>query len=346
MSTKRNEGGRPQRGRANGLMTLATLASAVLLLQACGGGGDGAGTSAASPTPTQSGTEDYYTYANVTTTNGVAGPTYYRTYAVRTNTDSSTDRIVTSSAFSAEQRLQTSGGALSSITQLSAGNPTSTCTYSPAAQFVPPSPRSVGQTWSQSWTLSCTSGSTSSGTQNGSIAAIEDVVLPFATLSSYRAVRTSTVTSGTTTSQTQETCWYPTNAGFTTRCTTVVTNSAPSAPTQTTSTETTLIGYGGPNREPQGNRIARFAGSWRVTFGGSFAGTCSAISVTATGNLSGACSGTGGAFTVSGTIDSNGSLQAVATTGSRFAGTIGTPHSGSGTWTDVNGSGTWTAVHN
>jgi hypothetical protein len=339
---KREEGAGQQQGRARGLMTWTALASAALL-QACGGGGDSAGDSG----PVVSGTEDYYTYSNVTTTNGVAGPTLYRTYAVRTNPDSSTDRIVTHSTSPAEQRLQTSTGALGSISVLSAGTPTSTCTYSPAAQFVPPSPRSVGQTWTQAWSTACTSGSTSTGTQNGSIAAIDNVVLAFATLPSYRAVRTSTVTSGTTTTQTNETCWYPTTQGFTTRCTTGVTTSTTGVPTSTTSsTETLLIGYGGPNRAPQGNRIARFAGSWRVSFGGTFTGSCPTIAVTPAGALSGACSGTGGAFSVSGTIDANGALQATATTGSRFSGTVGTPHSGSGTWTDVAGSGTWTVVHN
>lgn len=334
----------------------AAAAGLLGLLVACGGGGSDAGsTGTPGATPimrAEAQVGDYFIYAMTQTTTvpanvPVSAYNSTSTYA-SVEADGTNQRVTTyGSYFSSQQNTYNVSGAW--VSQDAAiGGPGVICSSAPASQSVPPYPRSVGQTWSSTSVRTCGS-LTSTTTQTGEIVAREQIVLPAGTFDSHRAVRTVVSVYATSTLSSQVTCWYSVERGHVLRCETAFTDTPAGAttPTSVASTTQILTGLGGPARAAQGNVLPRFHGSWRVHYSGGASGSCSSLLVTASGAISGNCTPTGGvAFAVNGSVNGSGAVAITLPTGGVLTGTLTTPYSGSGSWTDSGLSGTWTATHN
>jgi hypothetical protein len=339
---------------------IAAVIGLTSLLAACGGGGGGGGAgsdgsaaaSATTPitlTETQAG--DYFVYS---TTQTLPTATQAQTYNETTSylsfaTDGTHQLVFTTEGAPAYQAtLNANDGILGNNDAI--GGTSIACPNVPALQGVPPYPRSVGQTWSSSTKQTCRT-ITSTQTISGEIKAREQLVTPLGTFDSYRVTRTSQFVFSSANFTTaplldQSTCWYEVQRGVKLRCESTYTtpSTSPSTPATTTSITTTLTGLGGPHRASLGNVLARFAGSWRVQYSGGTSGDCAQLAVTASGSISGSCTATTGAsFNVTGSVNNSGAVTLALPTGGSLTGTLTTPYSGQGNWTDGSFSGTWTA---
>jgi hypothetical protein len=323
------------------------------LLAACGGGGGGSGSTGDTPPLTRNEAQvgDYFVYATNTTQTLPTGvqPTSY----------SSTESYLSIAADGTSQRVNTynsSGTLASQLTfnvneglvgsmPISGG---SNCSYTPALQAPPPYPRSVGQTWSGTSMRTCGT-TTATVTPTGKIVAREQLVIPAGTFDSYRAERTGLAVDATNTVSQQLTCWYSVQRGVMLKCdfTSTRTPAASTTPNYVASSTTVLTGLGGPTRVAQGNVLARFAGAWRVQYAGGVSGNCAQLAVTTDGSISGSCTAASGAiFSVTGSANDSGAVTITLPTGGSLTGTLATPYSGNGSWTDGSFTGTWTASHN
>ena len=95
--------------------------------------------------------------------------------------------------------------------------------------------------------------------------------------------------------------------------------------------------------------VERFAGNWSLNWTGTMPGRCWNVVVSVTGRISGSCEPASppySTWTLSGTVDANGNLQANITSGATLSGKFNSPVDASGTWSNSGGaSGTWTAGH-
>jgi hypothetical protein len=177
----------------------------------------------------------------------------------------------------------------------------------------------------------------------------ESLVTPAGTFDSYRAERTGVSVTTTNTVSQQLTCWYSVQRGVMLRCdyTSTQTLAASTTPSYVASTTIVLTGLGGPTRLAQGNVLARFAGAWRVQYAGGVSGNCAQLAVTTSGGISGNCTvASGASFSVTGSVNDSGAVTITLPTGGSLIGTLTTPYSGNGSWTDGSFTGTWTATHN
>ena len=325
------------------------------LLAACGGGGDDAGSTgtpvAAPITRTEAQVGDYFIYATTRAFTVPAGvpPDVYDaiTTYLSIAADGTNQRVSTySNSIPAQQNTFDVNAAVVSQDAFIGG--AVICSNAPAYQAAPPYPRTVGQTWSSTSERTCGTATTTT-TQTGEIVAREQIVLPAGTFDSYRAERTAVIVSATSTASQRLTCWYSVERGVLLRCdyTNTTTPAGSTTPTLVASVTEVLTGLGGPARVAQGNVLPRFRGRWNVQYGGGASGSCSSLLVTASGAISGNCTPTGGAtFAITGSVTADGAVAITLPSGGVLSGTLNTPYSGSGTWTDSGLSGTWTAAHN
>lgn len=346
-------------------MNISTLLGVAFaaVLAGCGGGGSSGSTSATTSTTTTSTLpptsvprvvpvqNDYFTYS-MTVTPAVGSPSsYYFTRAYSTvNPDGSLVRADTFSNGTSfyTQNFDTSWG-ITSYSYLSGS--TTICTNSPS-NIVVPIPATVGTNWNSNFTETCTGGvsSTSSFNNTGSMTAIESVTTPAGTFTAGKYVFTQTqVVTGVYTWAYNFTCWVDTALGRTVKCQDTNVYTPVIGTPVSRSRVFVLEGYSaaGLSSVPT---VARFAGNWTGSYTGnpgtSNVGTCSSLTVSIGGAITGSCTDNfAGAFTVTGTVNTAGTASLTASTGVTFSGTLSTI-SGSGTWIGVpNGGGTWTASH-
>jgi hypothetical protein len=326
------------------------LALAVTL-SGCGGGGGSSATTAALATsvPRVVATAgDYFTY-NVTVTptgQSAINSTVTRAYPT-VNGDGSGTRIDTYSTPSARSNL--TYDALFGTTGYTVGSTGSTtCTDSPSLIIIPV-PATTSTSWNNNSTQTCTGLSPSTITLNvsGSLTAFESVVTPAGTFYAGKVSYTETETqTGVFTEVLNFTCWVDTVTGRLVKCNATYTYT-PNSGTAITGSETvTLAGYSAASLSSVPT-VARFAGTWTGSYSGTSSGSCSNLVVNTAGSISGSCSDINvGAFTVTGTVNVNGTINMTASTGATFTGTLSSTINGSGTWIGApSGGGSWTAAH-
>ncbi|MBX3626608.1 MAG: hypothetical protein KF892_16425 [Rhizobacter sp.] len=309
-------------------------------LISCGGGGGG---DDAPPPALMAG--DYYVYDYSFTPAGSSTSSYRNITTISSVAPDGTNlRVGTSSLAIASYTAYLNSAQVGYMTSV---NGSINCQFSPPAQVAPPSPRSVGQSWS---VTSTTSPSGCNGviqtTQSGQVVAREAITVPAGTFETYRVTRQASNTlSATTSNQQTSTCWYAVDRGYVVRCDFNTTTTTSGSITTSTSTQV-LSAIGGPVRASQGSTVSRFQGAWRVGFNGGVSGNCPSLLISSSGNVSGTCNVTGGAsFTVAGTVTPSGSVSLSLSTGGSLTGSLSTPYAGSGTWVDSGTSGSWTASH-
>ncbi|HTK81783.1 MAG TPA: hypothetical protein VL633_05785 [Bacteroidota bacterium] len=109
-----------------------------------------------------------------------------------------------------------------------------------------------------------------------------------------------------------------------------------------------LVMVGCAEDNPAGSGNNPYAGTWQVTFGGTFSGSKNAA-IGSDGRFSfdATLSGANGILTVTGQVSSNGSVNAdIYYAGSPVGSLTGTMYgsSGGGTYNTSGGGGTWTAT--
>lgn len=339
--------------RAGSGVGKAAVGSAVLmLLAACGGGGGDGGGPSGPLTRTEANAGDYFIFSNTTTTtvpSGVPVGAYnsivtYRSVAPdgtnqRVTTASASGPVVQQSTYNVNVALVTVDGNIGSTVPM--------CTYSAPQPVAPPYPRSVGQTFGNTVVRTC-NGTAVTVATTGSVTARENLVLPIGTYDSWRSQRTVTTTFATYVIVDQFTCWYSVARGNLLRCDSnhTRTQNGAGAPDQVWTVAQVATGIGGPGRASEGAVLPRFQGTWRVQYAGGGVGTCPSLNVTSAGAVSGICyPSTGGSFAVSGSVDVNGSVSLTWAGGGALSGTLNTPYSGSGNWSEGAFTGTWAATH-
>ena len=112
----------------------------------------------------------------------------------------------------------------------------------------------------------------------------------------------------------------------------VVTTPVPTTPGPTTPVPTT------PTVDPR----AQYAGTWNASYTGPDRGTCPAVSISATGSISGSCVSaiSNPGFSITGQIAADGSATLRLGNGNGV-GQFSSTTSGSGTWTSTLGNGTF-----
>jgi hypothetical protein len=94
-----------------------------------------------------------------------------------------------------------------------------------------------------------------------------------------------------------------------------------------------------------------YQGTWNASYTGGDSGTCTGLTVSSVGAISGSCTSAslgGSSISVSGRVAVNGDARFTAgnaSTGATFTGTL-TGATGSGTWVNTGISGTWSATKN
>lgn len=317
-------------------------------LTGCGGGG-GSSAPFATPTPSPS-AGDYYTF----TLNHSASNTspyslsYTRAYPTM-NGNGSGVRVDTYSTTAYPTRTNNLDTALG-IANFSfvSGGLTTICTNTPSYDIAPRT-AVVGKTWNNSSTQTCTGGSPSTSTFNstGSATAVESVVTPVGTFTATKLVFTQTeVRSGSYTQVINYTCWVDVATGRTVKCDYPFTYT-PVVGSVVTGTESIILAGFSASGFASSPTVARFAGTWSGSYTGSSSGTCSSLVVSTTGAITGSCVDVNvGAFTVTGTVNTSGTVSMTASTGPTFTGSLATTSTGSGFWSGMpSGGGTWTATH-
>jgi hypothetical protein len=336
---------------------VAAAISAAGLLAACGGGGGGG---EAGPTPPITRTEaqagDYFLYGWTMATAvpaGVRGQTWESVQTYHSIAADGTNRTVTtnSTGMPGGQTTFDVNDGLVGYSDVIGGDVN--CPYTPAAQWSPPYPRSVGQTWTSTSTSTCGTPTTTT-TISGEVVAREQLSVPAGSFDSYRVDNTGvtmtplSTTGGGNSVLEKDTCWYSVQRGVLLRCDSTITTTPANSTTPSNVDSITLVitGLGGPARAAQGNVLARFTGTWSVQYVGGNSGNCAQLAVTARGAISGNCTAASGAsFAVAGSVNEGGAVDITLPTGGKLTGTLTTPYTGNGTWADSGLTGTWTASH-
>jgi len=218
---------------------------------------------------------------------------------------------------------------------------TYSCNYTPSYRAAPPLTVQAGDVYSASSTSSCIQSGTSTTTAlsvNGTAVGPEIHTTALGSFSAFKWTNAKVSTpQGGPTETTNSTCWTDEASGRLIECD-YATSGSPSG----TRSET-LIAYSYKG-QTHGAIIMRFAGYWTVNYTGSGSGSCNVV-VDVSGSMSGSCTSSQGAFTVTGTVDSAGNMAASGSNGASLSGTMTSPTAGSGSWTNTGASGTWTATH-
>lgn len=332
------------------------LFASVSALSACGGGGGGgssAGTGVSagdsltstttvvttSNTPNSTSSYDSTQYISSISASGVS--TIYQTRSNGSFVKYELD---------ADLQEQTYG-----IADPTSGQITTTCVNSPKINS-PGATLSVGKTWNFSYTRTCTGAQPSVTQFNnvGSVVASEAFPTSVGSFDSYKLSYTLTqnITSGSNPGVWvgTNTCWRSKTLNKTVGCNAdaTFTPSGSSTPTITQTVTTSLTAINVASYTGSQRTIKALSGNWTTQWSGSNAGSCSML-VTDAGTASGSCTQTSPyyeSFTVTGTVNANGSINASGSTGAIITGTLNTPISASGTWSNTGTSGSWTGFHN
>ncbi len=336
------------------------------LLYGCGGGGGdptaitttttSTTTTTTLPTypevkPTQG---DTLTYSQVNTIGNTTQPTINVTrYYKIVNNDGSvtyTNTIDNPTYVGNTQVFATDGGLLSTANFGNVGN---NCTYAPS--FAAPNyPLYVGQSLNATAVQTCVNGGTTTFfdvVRTGSYAALESVTTAAGTFSALKQVTTTIATSRTDGSKTKtdQTSWLDTVLGRTVKYAITI-STAPAGSSSFTLSRSQAISLVKYNISGKAGSVADpivYAGGWTATYAGTDSGSCSSITVSDTGTLTGNCtSNANGAFTISGSVNAQGTINfnAVGGFGGTFTGTLN-PVTGTGTWSNGPDSGTWNSTH-
>lgn len=326
-----------------------TLLLAVpVLISACGGGSGGTPASVALTAG------DYFVYQSTSTVPGVGQTdSYYTNTLAHVGADGSATEVQTSgeagpysqTTINADYQETDWLGALASL-----GPDTTNCKNVPQIDG-PGRQLAVGKAWNLTYTRTCgsTSGSGSPSStvivNTGSVTAVESVTSPAGTFNAFKLAYTITSKSSDISSVAQYTCWRDRVTNQTIACQTTTSSNGTSS-----TTYTRLIGYSVAASSAQVLTPARFAGLWRIKWGGSNSGSCPVVIVSANGNFSDSCTyvdqlGNQAVTPISGSVAADGRATASLGTGAQWSGTFSSPLVASGTWANTGASGAWQAAH-
>jgi hypothetical protein len=301
---------------------------------------------------TKSTNGDYFVYTRTTTPTGSAATTRSVTrYITGVAADGAYTRTDTAdnSTVAVETRTFSSGNALTVFERAALGTSAkTTCSYSVPLLFGPPTGFSGTNFTAPTATESCTGGFVGTNEYNSTHSDVgqESVTIPIGTFETTKFTSTTIIKAAAETSTTTSTTWVD-NANARTVKSTSNTSTSPNGSATVTSTSSQvfeLAARASNGEAPIGPVVRRFAGVWDLTLAGAASGSC-VLTVTATGSLSGPCTTTAGAGTVSGSVNAAGAVTGTFTDGTLAVGTLASPLAGTGTWSGGGSTGTWSAKH-
>jgi hypothetical protein len=336
-------------------MKILSILALSCALVACGGGGGSTSSSAVGANPGfagfQPGDSLTYTFSGTPTGSTTGGNlAYIQTRTVQQiNADASYVRFSTRSDGVAFTK-QTFSASNQETSYLNAGT---SCTNSPTTQS-PSAPYSVGQTWNYAATRTCITSNSSTSTaitSQGSVTGQETITTPAGSFATNKLVYTDQNTNANGKTTYVYSCWRDITLDRTVLCnyTYSFVPVGQSTATVTYNFVQTLIGLNVNAYARSLPVVQRFAGNWTLNWVGTAPGHCTNIAINATGQISGRCEPATAPFytwTLSGTVDVHGNINANITSGAALAGRFNSPLDASGTWTNSGGaSGTWSAGH-
>lgn len=233
------------------------------------------------------------------------------------------------------------------------------CTHSPATTG-PGRNLTVGATWDLSFTRNCADAkgvlSQFRAKSVGRVVARELFNTVAGTFDAHKLSYVFTLDYkdaglGTTTSTEQTTCWYSAVFERPLACDTSwnqVSERGGQTPTSYISYQ--LTGLLLANYPVAAPTVQRFSGEWLLSWAGASTGVCTKLYVSLAGIASFAgCDSSQTPFSLPwllGTVDANGALRAISSSGDVISGTFASTLSASGTWRSTSGmTGTWVASH-
>lgn len=227
------------------------------------------------------------------------------------------------------------------------------CSYPTAYREIPPIGSKIGDSYSVAATNSCFSpslASTVDSTLNttGTVQTNELITRPFGSFSTIGYTRSSQTASPSGSSTVSEICSVDLVTGVAVQCNSTFRSfaSGQTTPATESSSSRSLEAYLIGGQPPVGAALRRFAGFWKITFGGLFSSNCVGFSFAKDGAATGSCFlryTNGGVFSVTGSIDAAGQVSLRGSNGELLSGTMTSPLGGAGTWVKGSDTGTWTA---
>lgn len=330
---------RPARSGLSALLLLSALG-----LAACGGGSS----SSDGITVTQG---DSFTYEVTVTpvTPAASAVTSYTTRTVVGSIDRQSAQVETSSSGKAAQTLLFSAP----DTQTGSTQGTTSCTRTvvPGKSLVtfPAGNLTEGQTWSYNYIENC---ATTGGTPRSELVQGSGKIVAFEAITTAagafaNAVKYTLTETDTTPSRRSYTCWRDRDLAVTVRCD-YSHSGIESSNSVTRDYTQVLAGVDVAAYAASVTTLKRFAGAWKISFTGEDTGDCN-FSIATDGSITGSycySGDTGDTFTLSGSVDSAGTVTATGSNGQAFMGTLETPLAGGGAWVrDTTLTGAWVATH-
>jgi hypothetical protein len=344
------------------------IVTGAAILTGCGGGGPSSGNESAQLpsgpkifTAASATVGDYFTWEHVTREQGSSADSYnYDTSYVRSvgvdgavgikyfaDYANGTDTLVFSSN-TASIELDKLGRWLGS------SNESCKQVSNPPFHLVALNSLATGMSWQHSSVVqaTCSSGSAPQVAIEfkDDVGAIEQVTVPAGTFTTFKISRHETADDGNFRTVFDRTCWWEPDLGVDVKCVTnaTVTDKASDKKRVVVQTEA-LLGYSKQKLGRKSDTVMRFSGNWKgrlegTALGQNVAGTCT-LAIDWSGNIGGACFGSGVAFNVGGKVSADGSLFLMANNGNGnqfFTGNFDSLQQMSGVWSvPTHGSGTW-----
>lgn len=327
-------------------------------LTACGGGGGDNSTSTGQGAGSVSfRVGDSLTYARTSTpvapSTGTASAYLYTRYVADVSADGGfRTNLLYSNDWIAETYDQSSD-----LQQTSWTSGNTSCTNSPKVDG-PGAVLTVGKTWDITYTRTCITSTTSNATtwnKKGVVVGAETVTTTAGSFDTYKYTETQTGRSSTGTTLVTQTCWRDKALNRTVACdwNRKFTPTGAASPTESSFETQKLSSLSVAAYSASRPMAERFAGKWLLRWTGTNSGGCD-VTVSVTGNVSGGCivnglirvvGDTSYDYSVTGTVDKTGALNARMSSGAAISGTFESPVKAAGNWSNTGASGTWVATH-